>query len=685
MNKPKASPQERSTQMPMMYRALSVAPNSYNKDERTFEVIATTSEPCLRWNWDIGYYYEVLGMNFDEVDLEWMNSGRAPFLASHDLRDLHSILGRVLKANTEGEKLICVNKASERSSIAELVEDIVKGDIPNISIGYKVSRLVLVEAPDNDYPTYRAVKWMPYENSAVAVPADMGAHVRDGTAVQTNQCTIVGARALKESNRTMPDKVTRSQRGGGEDGQENNTQQDSQPVKEAAATTAAGSDSGDTSEKGIQAERSRVTAIMALGKKHKLDVEFVDGLISSGKSLQVAKDSILEKLAEKSDAVETRGGVSVVSEPRDGFRDAMEAAITLRALPNADLKKRGLNDEARERANQQLRGFSMLEMARACLEMQGVRTGGFSISRLVERAMHSTSDFPIILSNVQGKTLRDAYQQAEQTFRPLVSVVFARDFKQMTRAQFGEAPQLLELEENGEVKYGTVGEGKEVYALRSFARGLVIGRRAIINDDLDCFSRIPLEFGRQCANLESDLVWGILLANANMNDGNKLFSAAHGNVLTGASSALDPNDLTSLNKMRQQLRDQKGLDGKTPVNFFLNTIIVPTDLETKADQIVSPKVLANNAGAINVYAGSLQKIVEPRLNDLTKNAKGKTTWYGAAVGQGDMLELAYLDGEVGPQFASEIEFDTEGLKTKVRMDVAAADIEHRTLQRADGV
>ena len=59
--------------------------------------------------------------------------------------------------------------------------------------------------------------------------------------------------------------------------------------------------------------------------------------------------------------------------------------------------------------------------------------------------------------------------------------------------------------------------------------GFAITRKALVNDDLDAFARIPQKFGRMAKNLESDLVWYQILKNANMADGNALFSAAHRN------------------------------------------------------------------------------------------------------------------------------------------------------------
>ena len=77
----------------------------------------------------------------------------------------------------------------------------------------------------------------------------------------------------------------------------------------------------------------------------------------------------------------------------------------------------------------------------------------------------------------------------------------------MHRVQLGEAPHLLEVGESGEFTYGTMGEGREVYALLTYGRIIGITRQTLINDDLDAFTRIPSAFGASAADLESDLVY----------------------------------------------------------------------------------------------------------------------------------------------------------------------------------
>src|SRR6185503_5900894 len=132
--------------------------------------------------------------------------------------------------------------------------------------------------------------------------------------------------------------------------------------------------------------------------------------------------------------------------------------------------------------------------------------------------MHTTSDFANLLADVANKTLRQAYEEAPQTFKTISLQVSLPDFKPSNRVQIGDAPALLEVKEHGEFSRGTIGDGKEVYQLATFGRIFAITRQALINDDTDAFSRVATMFGRAARNLESDLVWVTITSNPTMGD-----------------------------------------------------------------------------------------------------------------------------------------------------------------------
>ena len=80
-------------------------------------------------------------------------------------------------------------------------------------------------------------------------------------------------------------------------------------------------------------------------------------------------------------------------------------------------------------------GLTCLEMCRNYLSSRGVNTLGMSKNEVVQRAFHSTSDFPNLFANVANKTLLAAYAEEPQTWAPLARQRNLPDFKQVTDLQ----------------------------------------------------------------------------------------------------------------------------------------------------------------------------------------------------------------------------------------------------------
>src|SRR6185436_15298331 len=329
------------------------------------------------------------------------------------------------------------------------------------------------------------------------------------------------------------------------------------------------------------------------------------------------------------------------------------------------------------------RSMTLMELGRFVLERRGIKVrqladkselAGACLGLEVRAGFHTTSDFANILADAFNKSLRMEYQEAPATYRAITKMTTAPDFKNINRVQLGDAPQLLEVLEHGEFKRGTISDGKETYALKTFGRVFAITRKALINDDTSAFSKMAAMFGRSARALESDLVWEQITSNPQMGDGNNLFSAAHGN-LDSAGSGID---VGALSAGRSAMRKQTGLDGQL-INIAAAYIITPTDLETEAEQIVMP-ITPNSTTQVNPFSGKLQTIAEPRLD-----ANSATAWYlAASPSQVDIIELCMLEGQTGPRVESRIGFDVDGVETKCAHDVAAKVLDWRGLYKNVG-
>lgn len=428
------------------------------------------------------------------------------------------------------------------------------------------------------------------------------------------------------------------------------------------------------------AERARIRGIMDGCTAARIPVTIMTRLIDDKTPLVKAQAEILDELRKRGgddrgpqNASVREGSHVLVQDHMIHVRAGIENALLHRLAP-ASFK---LDEKGRL-----YRGMTVLDIGRAYLQARGVRTTDMTKNQLAAEAlgltnrggMATTSDFSDLLADVANKTLRQAYAEQPQTWQPLASRSTLPDYKTVKRLQFGDAPSLLEIKEHGEYTFGTIGEGKEEYRLVKYGRKFAITREAIINDDLNAFSRLPMMFGRKSRILESDLVWAQITDNPQMGDGNDLFSAAHHNLETDG----DHISVDSLGRARASLRVQTSLDGSY-LNLSAKFLIVPTVLETKADQFVTV-VTPQAAGNVNPFQGRLQVIAEPRLD-----ADSPLAWYlAASPDQVDMIEVAYLEGEEGPQVESRVGFDVDGVEIKCRLDFGTKVIDWRGFHKDPG-
>ncbi|WIG52487.1 MAG: ATP-dependent Clp protease proteolytic subunit [Afipia sp.] len=436
----------------------------------------------------------------------------------------------------------------------------------------------------------------------------------------------------------------------------------------------------DATRAAVEAERARVSEITALSVRHAMPADFATGHINSGTSLDAVRVAVLDAVATRAAGTQISGRVRVITDEGDVTRDALEVAILHRANPSA-VK---ITDAARE-----WRGMSLMEMGRTFYEQTtGNKLRGLGKMELASRLLNldtglrgggmlSTSDFPNILANVVAKRLRNAYEVAPQNWKKLARQSNAPDFKSRAVMQLSNLPNLKKIREGGEYSHAALADSKEQYALATYGRIVSITRQTLINDDMGAFDRLPMLLGRAAAETEAGLFWAIITANAAMGDGVALFHANHGNLGTAG-----PIATASLNEGRSSMRKQKGLAPKgsedaEPLNLAPKFIVVGPDKETEAQQFLATTLFPSAPSNVNVFAGSLEPIVEARL---TGNA-----WYlFADPALIDTIEYAYLEGEEGLFTEQRLGFEVDGLEIKGRLDFAAKAIDFRGMFKNAG-
>ena len=150
-------------------------------DTNVINFTLTSEEKYKRYDWDIGYYYEVLGHEKGEVNLDRMNN-KAPLLYEHDSEKQ---IGVILKAElNENDKTVeCSARFSKNTFPQEVLNDIKDGIRTKMSGGYHINNNSLVYVGKNEsdgLPIYRVTDWTLVEASNVSIAADDTVSIKSG-------------------------------------------------------------------------------------------------------------------------------------------------------------------------------------------------------------------------------------------------------------------------------------------------------------------------------------------------------------------------------------------------------------------------------------------------------------------------------------------------------------------------
>ncbi len=686
---------------------------TWNAEKREIDICFGTGARRLTPNIFGEPYYEEVVMTTEAGDLTRLDGG-APLLDNHAIQDgrpwqgsVRTILGRTAKAwISNGEGWVRV-RFGKRQEIAGLIEDILDGTIVDVSFGYDPLEAVRIDSADDPIPTIRITRWLGKEVSMTTVPAEYGAQVRSDASQEFHEievrCSEPAAAQISQAATRGDVQEESPMKKCPKCGAEMPADADKCPSCGEAAN-AAPTDAGTRTATPttvslatvraaepvdvnalVAAERTRISGITEAARVASVGDDVVKKAIDDGLSVDQAKALFYDTWVAR-DNVRTataHADVRVTRDATDTRRQAMEDAMILRYNPQAQLRVSDAENRNAIEVARQYRGLSLVEMARVCVEATGVRTAGMTKAEIAGLALGmtragemTTSDFPKITANVANKAMLQAYTQAPQTWRPLVREVSAADFKTLYRLALSEAPRLEEVKESEEIKRGKFTESQETYAVKTYAKIAALSRKTIINDDMGAFTEIPASYGRAAADLESDTVWALITANGNMADGIALFHASHNNLGTGGAISL-----TTLGEARKLLRKQKALQNKQILNLLPKYLVVPAAIETTAQQYLNQsQLLADQAANVNPFAGLMQLIVEPRLDD-----NSATAWYMAAdPGQRAAIEVAYLEGQRGVYIETREGFDIDGIEFKARLDFGAGVTDFRPLVKNAG-
>ena len=239
-------------------------------EERVMEFPFSSEYPVERY-----FGKEVLSHEMNAAILDRLNDG-APLLFNHDP---DRVLGVVERAWVDGKKKRGYAKVrfSRSNAAQEILDDVRDGILRGVSFGYQIDDM---EERDGSMV---ATRWSPYEISVVSIPADPTVGV--GRSLIPEETMQPEETKIEAEVTESPVDEVRSQAASAASPEPEVQMENNTPDVEVIRS------------KAVQAERSRIAAISALGDKHQMQ-DLARELIDGGRTIDEARAAVLDKLGQ---------------------------------------------------------------------------------------------------------------------------------------------------------------------------------------------------------------------------------------------------------------------------------------------------------------------------------------------------------------------------------------------------
>lgn len=270
----------------IVYRTLELQTRKADPESRTVPAVLSTETPVER-----GEYLEVLSHRDGHVDLSRAERG-LPLIESHDAGRVN--IGKVENVRLEDGRMIGDVRFGKSNRGRELFDDVAEGIVDGVSIGYIVREWDI----SDDRKTYTARNWMPFETSAVSVPADPNAgFFRSIEGVED------GAEALPVEEEQRSDVAetpeASSEPEGGESRDLETSDEEVETMTDETIQTREEPrpevDVKAVESKAVESERNRISDITRMGEKFGKQ-DMARNFIESGKSVGAFRDAVLEQM-----------------------------------------------------------------------------------------------------------------------------------------------------------------------------------------------------------------------------------------------------------------------------------------------------------------------------------------------------------------------------------------------------
>ena len=401
---------------------------------------------------------------------------------------------------------------------------------------------------------------------------------------------------------------------------------------------------GDATRQAVEAERQRITDIMAVCRDFDVDPqEYID----KGTSMDNVRAAILEKLRSGSAPIPT--GVHVTETGEDEFRRDAAEGLLLRG---------GVTFENPSQGAGRFSAMTLRDLAIECLERSGItdarRMSNDDLLREIctRQYYNPTAAFPTILDNAINKAYVEGHRKVPVTFDQWTKKGSLKDFKVHDNNYLaGPVGEFLEVPEGGELKGDIPTDAKRpTRKLKTYGKQFTLSRQAFINDDIDLVTRIPARYAAAARKTINTQCYRILMDTTRpIYDGKPLFHADHGNLLTTGTGITQ----AAVQAMIMALSTQKD-EFDQPIIVRPAALIVPAgyafDMYTL---FFSPTInTSGNTQAVNPlyrYRDSIVPIEDPTINALAGGFGNVMPWWLTGVREDtDFIEVDYLNGQEIP-------------------------------------
>lgn len=641
-----------------LYREMRLQAGAVDAQSRTVEAALSSEQPVERW-----FGREVLVHSTKAVNLERARDGSLPLLFSHDPTRL---IGSVSNIRIDQGRLRGTLTFGRSEDAEERWQDVQDGHLRSVSIGYTLDEWIEEKGSD----VVKVTRWTLLEASMVSIPAD---------------ATVGVGRSLE--------------------GPEMDNDQDLDVSAIERDTSAAAS---AQRAQGVKAERQRIRDIHArfapFAERGQKFVALRDRCIAQGIEAERAASLLLEMLASDVEPVmeapaedqpfsrgyeiggrdERHTLIRAGASAFENYRQAAKLNIAVRAGLASEKER----EQYRGSATQ---GMTLVELAREALRVAGQDSRGDPMA-VVRRAFalrtaptvsHTTSDFVDILVDAANKSTLRGFNEAPETWNQWARIGSTNDFRRFHRAALSGFGDLDVVPEGHEYEYGTMADVREYGQLKTYGKLFSITRQAIVNDDLNEFTRVPQAMGRAAARMVGDECYNILINGTSTTlaqDGVALFNTAtHGNYVSSGGAA--PN-VSTLDAGYKAMAIQTDPNGVT-LNIRPRHLIVPVALEMTSKVLAASQYDPGATAGVfkpNPFAGVFNVVADARLD-----AFNPAGWFLAADGSTyDTVEAVFLNGQQEPFLEQQDTFTVDGVAFKVRLDVVALALDYRGLYYNDG-